>query len=133
MVVEYVEDKLGDRCCTGDEVRLEILGGDGAQHLAATSHWYRHQVGGHSEHGLWLIEDNCDALGSTYRGRMTGSFGDMATQSFYPPHHITMGEGGAVLSNSGKLKFVLHRTAANPYTHCAIGLFSAEADRRQDV
>lgn len=47
-------------------------------------------------HGLWLIEDNCDALGSTYDGRPTGTFGDLSTQSFYPPHHITMGEGGAV-------------------------------------
>jgi CDP-6-deoxy-D-xylo-4-hexulose-3-dehydrase len=47
-------------------------------------------------HGLWLIEDNCDALGSTYDGRITGTFGDLSTQSFYPPHHITMGEGGAV-------------------------------------
>ena len=48
------------------------------------------------ERGLWLIEDNCDALGSQYGGRPTGSFGDLSTQSFYPPHHITMGEGGAV-------------------------------------
>ncbi|HUB87957.1 MAG TPA: lipopolysaccharide biosynthesis protein RfbH [Verrucomicrobiae bacterium] len=48
------------------------------------------------QHGLWLIEDNCDALGSTYDGRLTGTFGDLSTQSFYPPHHITMGEGGAV-------------------------------------
>lgn len=47
-------------------------------------------------HDLWLIEDNCDALGSTYDGRATGTFGDLSTQSFYPPHHITMGEGGAV-------------------------------------
>jgi CDP-6-deoxy-D-xylo-4-hexulose-3-dehydrase len=47
-------------------------------------------------HDLWLIEDNCDALGSTYDGRHTGTFGDLSTQSFYPPHHITMGEGGAV-------------------------------------
>ncbi|MFZ4779007.1 MAG: lipopolysaccharide biosynthesis protein RfbH, partial [Terrimicrobiaceae bacterium] len=47
-------------------------------------------------HNLWLIEDNCDALGSTYCGRLTGTFGDLSTQSFYPPHHITMGEGGAV-------------------------------------
>jgi CDP-6-deoxy-D-xylo-4-hexulose-3-dehydrase len=45
---------------------------------------------------LWLIEDNCDALGSLYDGKLTGSFGDLSTQSFYPPHHITMGEGGAV-------------------------------------
>jgi len=47
-------------------------------------------------HKLWLIEDNCDALGSRYDGRLTGTFGDLSTQSFYPPHHLTMGEGGAV-------------------------------------
>ena len=47
-------------------------------------------------HQLWLIEDNCDALGATYDGQLTGTFGDLSTQSFYPPHHITMGEGGAV-------------------------------------
>jgi len=54
-------------------------------------------------HDLWLIEDNCDALGSTYDGRLTGTFGDLSTQSFYPPHHITMGEGGAVnvVKNAG--------------------------------
>jgi CDP-6-deoxy-D-xylo-4-hexulose-3-dehydrase len=45
---------------------------------------------------LWLIEDNCDAFGSTYDGQLTGTFGDLSTQSFYPPHHLTMGEGGAV-------------------------------------
>jgi len=55
-------------------------------------------------HDLWLIEDNCDALGSTYKGRLTGTFGDLATVSFYPAHHITMGEGGCVLTNSPKLK-----------------------------
>jgi CDP-6-deoxy-D-xylo-4-hexulose-3-dehydrase len=47
-------------------------------------------------HDLWLIEDNCDALGCAYDGRRTGSFGDLSTQSFYPPHHLTLGEGGAV-------------------------------------
>jgi CDP-4-dehydro-6-deoxyglucose reductase, E1 len=52
------------------------------------------------EHGLWLVEDSCDALGSTYRGQRTGSFGDTATVSFYPAHHITTGEGGAVFSKS---------------------------------
>ena len=55
-------------------------------------------------HGLWLIEDCCDALGSTYRGQLVGTFGDLSTFSFYPAHHITMGEGGAVLSNSPQLK-----------------------------
>ncbi|MGW3960883.1 lipopolysaccharide biosynthesis protein RfbH [Amycolatopsis sp. NPDC005003] len=50
------------------------------------------------EHGLFLVEDNCDAVGSTYRGRLTGTFGDLATVSFYPAHHITTGEGGCVLT-----------------------------------
>jgi CDP-6-deoxy-D-xylo-4-hexulose-3-dehydrase len=52
------------------------------------------------EHDLWLVEDSCDALGSTYRGQRTGSFGDTATVSFYPAHHITTGEGGAVFAKS---------------------------------
>jgi CDP-6-deoxy-D-xylo-4-hexulose-3-dehydrase len=52
------------------------------------------------ENDLWLVEDNCDALGSTYRGQRTGSFGDTATVSFYPAHHITTGEGGAVFAKS---------------------------------
>ena len=47
-------------------------------------------------HDLWLIEDNCDALGSSYDSQLTGTFGDLSSQSFYPPHHLTMGEGGAV-------------------------------------
>jgi len=55
-------------------------------------------------HGLWLIEDCCDALGSTYRGRQVGTFGDLATVSFYPAHHITMGEGGCVLTAKARLK-----------------------------
>jgi CDP-6-deoxy-D-xylo-4-hexulose-3-dehydrase len=54
-------------------------------------------------HDLYVIEDACDALGSTYDGRMVGSFGDLATFSFYPAHHITTGEGGAVLTDSAKL------------------------------
>ena len=57
--------------------------------------------------GLWLIEDNCDALGSLYEGRMTGSWGDIGTSSFYPPHHLTMGEGGAVYTNDPLLKKIL--------------------------
>ena len=56
------------------------------------------------KHNLWLIEDCCDALGSTYNGQLVGTFGDIATLSFYPAHHITMGEGGAVFMNSGRLK-----------------------------
>jgi len=56
------------------------------------------------EHDLFLVEDNCDALGSLWRGRQTGSFGDLATHSFYPAHHITMGEGGAVVTSDARLK-----------------------------
>ena len=56
------------------------------------------------EHNLWLIEDCCDALGSTWKGRQVGSFGDIATLSFYPAHHITMGEGGAVLTGRPELQ-----------------------------
>jgi CDP-6-deoxy-D-xylo-4-hexulose-3-dehydrase len=53
------------------------------------------------KHNLWLIEDCCDALGSTYKGSNVGTFGDIATLSFYPAHHITTGEGGAVLTDTG--------------------------------
>lgn len=56
------------------------------------------------KHGLWLVEDCCDALGSTYGGQMVGTFGDIATLSFYPAHHITMGEGGAVFTNDPELR-----------------------------
>jgi CDP-6-deoxy-D-xylo-4-hexulose-3-dehydrase len=55
------------------------------------------------KHDLWLVEDCCDAVGSTYFGRKTGTFGDLATVSFYPAHHMTMGEGGAVLTNTALL------------------------------
>lgn len=58
------------------------------------------------KHGLWLIEDNCDALGSRYEGQLTGTFGDIGTLSFYPAHHITMGEGGAIFTNSDELKLI---------------------------
>jgi CDP-6-deoxy-D-xylo-4-hexulose-3-dehydrase len=56
------------------------------------------------KYNLWVIEDDCDSLGATYRDKKTGTFGDLATLSFYPAHHITMGEGGAVLVNNNKLK-----------------------------
>ena len=55
-------------------------------------------------HRLWLVEDNCDAAGSRYQGRKTGTFGDLATLSFYPPHHMTTGEGGAVLTSDDALQ-----------------------------
>jgi CDP-6-deoxy-D-xylo-4-hexulose-3-dehydrase len=56
------------------------------------------------KNNLWLVEDNCDALGSKFEGQLTGTFGDVATLSFYPAHHITMGEGGAVFTNNLRLK-----------------------------
>jgi CDP-6-deoxy-D-xylo-4-hexulose-3-dehydrase len=59
------------------------------------------------EHGLWLIEDCCDAVGSRYAGRMAGTFGDIATFSFYPAHHITMGEGGCLATDDARLKVIL--------------------------
>jgi CDP-4-dehydro-6-deoxyglucose reductase, E1 len=68
------------------------------------------------KHNLWLIEDSCDALGSTYRGQRTGSFGDTATVSFYPAHHITTGEGGAVFGVFSRLgKRLLLRNRSGQY------------------
>jgi CDP-6-deoxy-D-xylo-4-hexulose-3-dehydrase len=58
-------------------------------------------------HNLWLVEDCCDAFGATYRGRNVGTFGDVATLSFYPAHHITTGEGGAVMTDHGTLKRII--------------------------
>ena len=58
------------------------------------------------KYNLWLVEDCCDALGSTYNGKMLGTFGDIGTLSFYPAHHITMGEGGAVFTNHSQLKVI---------------------------
>ena len=58
------------------------------------------------KYNLWVIEDDCDSLGATYNGQKTGTFGDLATLSFYPAHHITMGEGGAVLINNIRLKMI---------------------------
>lgn len=59
------------------------------------------------KYGLWLIEDNCDALGAKYKGKYTGSFGDIATSSFYPAHHMTTGEGGAVYTNNHLLAKII--------------------------
>lgn len=59
------------------------------------------------KHDLWVIEDSCDALGATYRGKPVGTFGDLATFSFYPAHHVTMGEGGAVVTNKSQLKVLV--------------------------
>jgi CDP-6-deoxy-D-xylo-4-hexulose-3-dehydrase len=59
------------------------------------------------KHNLWLIEDNCDALGSLYDGKLTGTWGDIGTSSFYPPHHMTMGEGGATYTDNPLLQKIM--------------------------
>ncbi|MDW5549194.1 lipopolysaccharide biosynthesis protein RfbH [Methanosarcina sp.] len=59
------------------------------------------------KHNLWLIEDNCDSLGSKYDGKFTGTWGDIGTSSFYPPHHMTMGEGGAIYTSNPLLKRII--------------------------
>ena len=61
------------------------------------------------KYNLWLVEDNCDSLGSKYNGQYTGTFGHIATYSFYPPHHITMGEGGALTTNDVELKRLIDK------------------------
>lgn len=60
-----------------------------------------------ARNNLFLVEDNCDALGSLYKGKLTGSFGDISTLSFYPAHHITMGEGGCVTTSDANLKICI--------------------------
>ena len=73
-------------------------------------------------HDLWVIEDCCDALGSTYRGRPVGTFGHIGTCSFYPAHHITMGEGGAVFTSNGKLRRIMESIRDwGRDCHCAPG------------
>lgn len=74
------------------------------------------------KYDLWLVEDCCDALGSRYEGRLVGTFGDVATLSFYPAHHITMGEGGAVFTRSHQLgKILLSLRAWGRDCHCDPG------------
>src|SRR5438270_9786627 len=91
--VERLEAALGER--TRGVVLAHTLGNP--FDLGAVGDFCR-------EHGLWLVEDCCDALGATYGGRPVGTFGDLATTSFYPAHHITMGEGGCVVAGGPVLK-----------------------------
>jgi len=106
LVPVFVDVRLGDYNADPDELRAAVSSRTGAIMLA-------HTLGVPydldvvmdlvAEHGLWLIEDNCDALGSLHRGRLTGTFGHLATLSFYPAHHITTGEGGMVVTDDEEL------------------------------
>jgi CDP-6-deoxy-D-xylo-4-hexulose-3-dehydrase len=83
-----------------------------------------------SKHGLWLVEDNCDALGSRFRGRLTGTFGHLSTYSFYPAHHITLGEGGCVATGDQTLARIVQSLRDwGRDCHCASGK-SNECGRR---
>ncbi len=107
LVPVYVDVEMGSYVPTVDSIKSAITNKTRAIMMA-------HTLGNPFEiaeiaeiarqHGIWLIEDGCDALGGTFRGKRLGSFGDMSTLSFYPAHHITTGEGGAVLTRHAKLK-----------------------------
>ncbi|MBF0382828.1 MAG: lipopolysaccharide biosynthesis protein RfbH [Magnetococcales bacterium] len=82
------------------------------------------------EYNMWVIEDCCDALGSLYNGQLVGGFGDISTLSFFPAHHITMGEGGAVFTNSGKLKRIVQSLRDwGRDCHCDPGVDNTCGDR----
>jgi CDP-4-dehydro-6-deoxyglucose reductase, E1 len=110
LVPVFVDIELGHYNATFESIEKAITAKTGAIILA-------HALGNPfdvkkvselaKEHELWLIEDNCDALGSAYDGQYTGTFGDLSTISFYPAHQITMGEGGCVVTNSSRLKKVI--------------------------
>lgn len=106
LVPVYVDVRLGDYTADPDQLRAAIGPKTRAIMMA-------HTLGVpfdldvvtqlSREHDLWVIEDNCDALGARFRGQLTGTFGHLATSSFYPAHHLTMGEGGAVVTNDDGL------------------------------
>ena len=106
LVPVFVDVRLGDYSADPDQVRAAVSPRTRAIMLA-------HTLGVPLDletvmdlvkaHDLWFIEDNCDALGSRYRDRLTGTFGHLATSSFYPAHHITTGEGGMVVTNDEEL------------------------------
>jgi CDP-6-deoxy-D-xylo-4-hexulose-3-dehydrase len=94
--VQYLEDALSEK--TKAVFVAHTLGN--TFHAEAVAEFCK-------KHNLWLIEDCCDALGAKYNGRHVGTFGDIGTISFYPAHHITMGEGGAVFTSDPKMKTIL--------------------------
>ncbi len=106
LVPVFVDIRLGDYNADPDQLRAAVSPRTRAIVLA-------HTLGAPfdldtvmdlvRQHDLWLVEDNCDALGARYRGRLTGTFGHLATSSFYPAHHITTGEGGMVVTDDEAL------------------------------
>ncbi|MDS1270796.1 lipopolysaccharide biosynthesis protein RfbH [Lipingzhangella sp. LS1_29] len=103
MVPVFVDVELGTYNTTPDRVAAAIGPRTRAIMIAHTlgNPYQVREIAEIAEHnGLYLIEDNCDAVGSTYEGKLTGTFGDLATVSFYPAHHIAMGEGGCVLTDN---------------------------------
>lgn len=106
LVPVFVDVNLGDYTANVDQVR-EAIGPKTRAIMMAHTLGVPFDLDAIGEiaraRDLWLIEDNCDALGSRYRGRLTGTFGQLGTVSFYPAHHITMGEGGAVVTDDDQL------------------------------
>ena len=106
LVPVFVDVRLGDynvdperlRAAVGERTRAIVLA-----HTLGVPFDLDAVMGLVEEHDLWLVEDNCDALGSRYRDRLTGTFGHIATSSFYPAHHITTGEGGMVVTDNEEL------------------------------
>jgi CDP-4-dehydro-6-deoxyglucose reductase, E1 len=106
LVPVFVDVNLGDYTAVPDQLRAAIGRKTRAIMMAHTLGVpFDLDVVGDlaKKHDLWVVEDNCDALGSRYRGKLTGTFGHLATFSFYPAHHITMGEGGCVATNDERL------------------------------
>jgi CDP-4-dehydro-6-deoxyglucose reductase, E1 len=106
LVPVFVDVNLGDYTANPDQLR-EAIGPRTRAIMMAHTLGVPFDLDAVSDlaqkHDLWVIEDNCDALGSQYRERLTGTFGHLATMSFYPAHHITMGEGGCVVTNDDQL------------------------------
>jgi CDP-6-deoxy-D-xylo-4-hexulose-3-dehydrase len=106
LVPVFVDINLGDYTARADQLRDAIGPNTRAIMMAHTLGVpFDLDVVGElaAKHDLWVVEDNCDALGSRYRGRLTGTFGHLGTMSFYPAHHITMGEGGCVVTSDERL------------------------------
>ena len=102
LVPVFVDVRLGDYNADPDQLRAAVSPRTRAIVLAHTlgvPFDLDTVMGLVEKHDLWLVEDNCDALGSRFRGRLTGTFGHLATSSFYPAHHITTGEGGMVVTD----------------------------------